>query len=81
MNARGKFGEHERSVRVTRGATSASRFSAQKLKTNGFLACKKQRRGLSVLESLFILIHGQKIARVCVQNYANSDIVQFKLRY
>ena len=112
-----KFGEHERSVRVARGAALSSfvkhiadtncaqkkefittvsvylvivfylktmnkrqgkndqvvfrdqifikkncKFSAQKRKTNEFLASTRPRSGFSMLESLFTRISGQKIA-------------------
>ena len=71
MDARRKFGEHERSVRVVRGAARQTRprnisrpnlysknckSSAQKQNTNKFLACTRPCSRFSMLESLFTRI-------------------------
>ena len=55
MDAHGKFGEHERSMRVT-GAKAESRSTVRI-----FLYVRDLHRA-TVLESLFTSIHGQKIA-------------------
>lgn len=55
MDAHGKFGEHERSMRVT-GAKAESRSTVRI-----FLYVRDLHRA-TVLESLFTRIHGQKIA-------------------
>ena len=46
-------------------------FSAQNRKKNDFHACSKPSSRFSMLESLFIGVHSQNIAWVCVQNFEN----------